>query len=155
MKKIIILMSVVLLITGCSNSSFANSYNNNKKIVEETNSFGLTTKEQLVEDQKMTADIEFTGMDTIWIYEAEEDVEIDMTYLLNVSKGKVKLVLIAPDDTITTVVEVTDESELKDYATSTLLIKKGLNRIKLVAGKDTQVSFELDIEAGEFQELGM
>lgn len=82
-------------------------------------------------------------------------MDVDITYLLKVSNGKAKFVLISPDNTTTLIVESNNESELKDYATNTLQIKKGINRIKLVAGKNTISEFDISIPNGRFQELGM
>ena len=94
-------------------------------------------------------------MDTIWTYESDKNIELDITYLLNVKSGKLKLVLITPDGSITNLIEVTKESDVLDYATNTLQIKKGLNRIKIVADKNTSLEFDISIPNGEFKELGM
>lgn len=46
-----------------------------------------------------------TGMETIWKYQANEDMTLQMVYDLKVTNGKAKLVLITPDDTIITLTE--------------------------------------------------
>lgn len=78
-----------------------------------------------------------------------------MTYILNVTRGKLKLVLISPDNSVTDLIETTNKSDLDDYATNKLQIKKGLNRIKIVAGSNTSVEFSITIPSGEFEELGI
>lgn len=97
----------------------------------------------------------FEGMDTIWNYEATDDMVLEITYLLNAVKGKVKLVLISPDGSLTNVIERSDYGTFTDYATSTIPIKKGTNRLKMVGSKDCSVQFELTIPCGKFKELGV
>jgi hypothetical protein len=101
------------------------------------------------------SDKKIEGMDTIWAYEADKDTMLDITYLLNVSSGKSKLVLIYPDSSVTTIIETTKDSEVVDYATNPMQIKKGLNRIKIVADENTSLEFNISIPNGEFKELGM
>lgn len=93
-------------------------------------------------------------MDTIWTYESEDDIEIEMTYLLKLKKGKAKLVLISPDGTLTNTIEVNKDSVLEDYAVNKLSIKKGINRIKLVAADYAKIEFDIGIDYGTFSELG-
>lgn len=156
MKKVIILILLAILLVGCQNSSFTSIYNDDNKIVSGSNTFSLTNYEQDIDGQRYFGTVNsMDGMDTIWIYEATEDTKIDMRYLLTVQKGKVKLVLISPDKSLTTLVESTNKSDLKDYATNKLFIKKGLNRIKFVADENAKFDFDIIITEGEFQELGL
>ena len=155
MKKGICILFIFLLLTGCSSNYMSSLYNNEKEIASDNNSYNLINPEQTIDSQTFSGNAEFEGMDTIWTYEAADDMDIDMTYLLKLESGKVKLVLISPDDTTTTLIETTEKSHLKDYATSTLHIKKGNNRIKLVAGENTKLDFDISIPDGEFHELGM
>ena len=82
-------------------------------------------------------------------------MELDITYLLNVTRGKVKLVLISPDNSVTTLIERSKGSELVDYATNILQIKKGFNTIKIVANDNASFEFDIRIPKGEFKELSM
>ena len=93
-------------------------------------------------------------MDTVWTYDAAEDVSAELSYSVSVYNGKMKLVLIAPDDSLTTIAEITAETALGAYQKYTVHLKKGKNRIKVVAGKDTKLDIELSIPIGEFEELG-
>lgn len=146
-----------MLLIGCSKNYMMTSiYDNDEKISSTTNSFNLNIEEQSIEGQQYRGHIEkIEGMDTIWTYESDEDKELDMTYLINVTSGKLKLVLISPDNSVTNIVERTNQSDVIDYATNTLYIKKGLNRIKIVAGKDTGAELDITIPNGDFKELGM
>ncbi|MDU6264409.1 MAG: hypothetical protein E6600_07870 [Anaerocolumna aminovalerica] len=63
--------------------------------------------------------------------------------------------LISPDETLTTLIETTKNSDAKDYAVNQIPIKKGLNRIKLVAANNAKIEFDININYGTFDELGM
>lgn len=155
-KYVMIFILMSMLIIGCSKNYMTSIYNDNEKISSDTNSFNLDVKEQSIDGQKFKGVIEkIEGMDTIWTYEADKDTMLDITYLLNVSSGKSKLVLIYPDSSVTTIIETTKDSEVVDYATNPLQIKKGLNRIKIVADENTSLEFNISIPNGEFKELGM
>lgn len=62
-----------------------------KKIASRGNSYNLNVKEQKIDGQKFTGNVEFEGMGTIWRYKIEEDCEMDMQYLLKLSSGKGKI----------------------------------------------------------------
>lgn len=154
-KYIAILLLTAMLLTGCIKNYITSIYNDNEKISSSTNSYNLEVEEN-IDGQQFKASIKkIEGMDTIWTYESDEDMELEMTYLLNVKSGKLKLVLIYPDNSVTNLIETTNKSDISSYATNKLQIKKGLNRIKIVAGKDTSAEFDITIPYGNFEELGM
>lgn len=154
MKKIAVALVSVCVLTGCTVSSI---YSNEDKIISGTNTFNLSEEEQTIEGQKFIAEVQFGGMDTIWICEAGADYEVDIDYSLDLSEGKAKLVLISADGTIADIVESEFEEEdtSEKIGTMTLSLKKGENRIKLIAIDKSEVSFEIEIEDGEFYKLGM
>ena len=155
-KYIMIFIVLSMVLVGCSKNYMASIYNDNEKISSDANSFNLDVDKQSIDGKKSKGVIKkIEGMDTIWTYESDKDMELDMTYLLNVVSGKLKLVLISPDSSVTTLIERSKESEVVDYATNTLQIKKGLNRIKIVANKNTSIEFNIIIPNGQFNELGM
>lgn len=155
-KYVMIFIVLSIVLVGCSKNHIDSVYNDNEKISSNTNSFNLDVDKQSIDGQEFKGVIKkIEGMDTIWTYESNKDMELDMTYLLNVASGKLKLVLISPDNSVTTLIERSKESEVVDCATNTLQIKKGLNRIKLVANKNTRIEFNIIIPNGEFKELGM
>lgn len=155
-KYVMIFIVLSMVLVGCSKNYMASIYNDNEKISSDANSFNLDVDKQSIDGQEFKGVIKkIEGMDTIWTYESDKDMELDMTYLLNVVSGKLKLVLISPDSSVTTLIERSKESEVVDYATNTLQIKKGLNRIKIVANKNTSIEFNIIIPNGQFNELGM
>lgn len=67
--------------------------------------------------------------------------------------GKCKVVLISSDNTVNIIFENADNSQNTDYSTTTLYIKSDLNRIKLVADRNTKIEFDFVIDDGKFIEL--
>lgn len=151
-KALAVVFIMMLVLTGCSMGAI---YSNEKKIASDNNSYNLDVKEQKIDGNKFTGNIAFEGMDTIWKYQAEKDSLIDITYLIKLTAGKAKLVLISPDGDVVNIVETTDKSDLMEASTTSLSLKKGENRIKLVAADNAKISFEIGIEVGDFLELGM
>lgn len=92
------------------------------------------------------------GMDTIWVFDAEEDKSLDITYTINVFSGKMKLVLINPKGDVSIIAEC--DTEMSEPVQSTLNVESGNNRIKIVAGENTKFDIEISIQEGEFKELG-
>lgn len=164
MKKIILLLcTLVLLCTGCGVDVISNVYSNNEKIASEENSFNLVGDDtkvngieaQGIENQKYFATIGFEGMDTIWEYTCESDTTINISYLLSVSAGKSKIVLISPNGDLTTIVENTDNSTQENLETISVALKEGKNRIKLVAADKAVIDMKLEIEVGNFEKVGL
>ena len=91
-------------------------------------------------------------MDTIWVFDAEEDKSLDITYTINVFSGKMKLVLINPKGDVSIIAEC--DTEMSEPIQSTLNVESGNNRIKIVAGENTKFDIEISIQEGEFKELG-
>lgn len=142
----------VCLMTGCANPMVA-IYDNDIKIAGSTNSYNLSNYEQTAEDGHFTASVEkMEGMDTIWVFDAEEDTSLDIAYTLNVSSGKMKLVLINPTGDVSIIAEC--DTEMTEPVQSALNVESGNNRIKIVAGKNTKFDIEITIPEGEFKELG-
>lgn len=62
-----------MLMTGCASNPMAAVYDNDAKIASNTNSYNLNNYEQTAEDGYFTANVEkMEGMDTIWVFDAEE-----------------------------------------------------------------------------------
>lgn len=128
-----------------------NLYNSDKKLAADFNTYNLAHANENVDDHKITGKFEtFEGMIKLWELEAEEDAEITMEYTLHVTKGNVKLVLISPDGTVSTLVEKTGESPDDGADSLKVPVKAGENRIKIVGDKNSGVEFELSMDEGKF-----
>lgn len=146
-------MAVVCFITGCGRNPMLAVYDDDAKIASNTNTYSLINCEQVQSDLHFTASVEkMEGMDTIWVFDAEKDTAVDITYKLNVSSGKMKLVLINPEKEVSVIAEC--DSGMEDFVSDTLDIKKGNNRLKLVAGENTQFDIDFTISHGGLKELG-
>lgn len=157
MKKILFITTICLLIglTGCRQNTMASIYNNEEKIAEDSNSFGYDDIQQEVDNNIFSVSYEkLNGMDTFWVYEANEDMDLDITHQLTVSKGKAKLVHILPDKTNEIITEKNKEITT-DEETSTIFVKKGTNRIKIVAADDANLKMEISIPVGTYEKMGM
>ena len=92
-----------------------------------------------------------SGTRTVWHYDAQKDSDIELNYLLSVTKGgKAKLVLITPDNEVITLVENTDNTVNTEMQSQTVSIKKGNNRIKIVGSNAPKLELKLRIEVGQW-----
>lgn len=142
------------ILAGCGTNPMLAIYDNDAKIASNTNTYSLTNVEQVHSDLHFTASVgKMEGMDTVWVFDAEEDTAVDITYQLNVSSGKAKLVLIDPEKEVSVIVEC--DSKMEEPVQETLDIRKGNNRIKIVAGENTQFDIDFTIsQGGGLKELG-
>jgi hypothetical protein len=156
MKRLIVVCCTIitLLCTGCGINYMSSLYSNDSEISSDTNSFNLDNEEQSIDGQEYIGKLEFEGMDTIWRYNAENDMDIKLSYLLSVNKGKAKLVLINSAGELETLVENKDNIIQNDMETITVPLKKGENRIKIVASNKAQIELKLNANVGEFNKIG-
>ncbi|MCI8736520.1 MAG: hypothetical protein HFI11_05980 [Lachnospiraceae bacterium] len=144
---------MVCVAAGCGFNPMLAVYDDNAKIAGDTNTYNLSNYEQVQSDLHFTASVgKMEGMDTIWVLDAEEDMTVDITYQLSVFSGKMKLVLIDPEKEVSVIVEC--DSEMEETVQSTLDVKKGNNRIKIVAAENTQFDIDMTLSAGGLKELG-
>lgn len=80
----------------------------------------------------------FYGSYTIWIIETKEVSSIKIDYYSKLKKGKFKVVLVTPEKDVESIFEQ------NQYGNTTLPLKKGRNRIKMV-GKDAAGSIKMKI----------
>lgn len=157
MKKILVITVLCLLIglTGCRQNEMTSIYNNERKIAEVSNSFGYDDLQQEIDNNILSISYEkLNGMDTVWLYEANEDMDLDITYQFTVSKGKAKLVHILPDNANQIIIEKNKDTTAAEE-TSTIFLKKGTNRIKIVATDNADLKMEISIPAGAYEKMGM
>lgn len=155
MKKMIVgTLLVAFLLAGRSNA-MADVYDNESKIISNTNSFNLDGIEQEIEGNSYTATIEkMEGMDTVWTLDTEEETTVDIAYDITLYSGKVKVVLLSPDGELTTLAECISDQDNSSNNTS-LSLPQGEYRIKIIAGENTKFDISLSITDGAFHELGL
>jgi outer membrane lipoprotein-sorting protein len=153
MKKTItafLLCSAMIFISGCVDISDKNEiYSDNIRIAQSNDSYMTTGWSGRPSGNEYSVSATFTGMDTIWRYDAENDIDVELAYLLSVSQGgKAKLVLITPDDEVIILSENTDNTQNAEMEYQTVSLKKGNNRIKIVGYDKSKLEFKLHIEVG-------
>lgn len=157
-KKRIILISMVSMIIslfiGCGNNSMDSIYDDNSKIANESDSFGLDKSNETIETESYKGYVELSGSGTVWRYKSNEDFDLEITYNLSVNSGKAKIVLISPDGTVVTLVENTEKAIMEGETSITLPIKKGDNRIKIIGYKKADIDIKLHIDEGTFEIMG-
>ncbi|EJO5347113.1 50S ribosomal protein L7ae [Clostridium botulinum] len=155
-KKIISFIAMatitISLLVGCNNN-MDKIYNDNSKIANEYDTFGLDKSDETIESRIYKGKLKLSGSGTIWTYESSSDINLKVPYLLSVKSGKAKIVLIYPDNKVVNLVENTDKATMKENTSLTLPIKKGKNRIKLVGYKKADIDIELHIEKGTFEKI--
>lgn len=146
---------ISFMISGCIMNTGAKVYDNDEIIAEEYNSYNLYKSSQYIEGNCLTGSAEkLEGMGMVWIFDAPEEVDVNMEGKVTVLSGKAKLVMIAPDDTLTVLREYTGDSKEPHEFTDTFRVEKGRNRIKLIGAKDTRIEYEISIDQGEMKTFG-
>lgn len=154
-KDVMIAILIIYSLTACASNSMVEVYDNDSRIASSSNSYNIINVTQSIEEQKYKGSVEkFEGMETVWIYDASEDETVELTYHATVDSGKMKLVLITPDNSLVTIAEITSKTKLDDCQKYAINLKKGKNRIKVVGEKNTKFDMELSIPVGELSELG-
>lgn len=147
----IMFAAMVLLTVGFMNTG-AKVYDSEEKLVENYDTYSLVNSREFVKDNILSGSAgKMEGMGTIWKYNAEESTDVEITYRIKIFSGKAKLVLISPDDTLTTLAECTEDSDAKQKMTKTFHAEKGKNRIKLVGAKGTKLEYEISIDEGRIR----
>ena len=100
------------------------------------------------------AAMDLTVVANISYNEEENAMDIELSGEMSIKSGKAKLVLILPDNTLILLAEK-DFASNSNEITQTFSVKQGLNRIKLVAEKNTELDLVLASTDGDFQELGI
>lgn len=157
MKKHRFILSVLfisgLVLSGCMLNPASKVYDAEKRIAENHNTYNLVKSVQNIDGNTLSGSADrLEGMGTIWKFKAKEAEEVTVNYKIKVEAGKAKLVYIAPDDEITTLIECTADSE-KQMET-TFSVPKGNNRIKLIGGKNTKIEYEISVDKGSIDSFG-
>lgn len=155
-KKIRVLFCAWMLVfcMGCQTEQtdpMAAIYNDETKISNPYSYYEIAEAEQEINGQSVTGNFsDMNGMVMLWTYDAGKDTALEVRYFFKVTEGKVKLVLVDPDESVHTIAEFTKQDAMSDYEAEALSIREGLSRIKLVGTKDAVVEFDIQISEGDF-----
>lgn len=141
---------IPLLLTGCNSQSKDYLYEDDTELAAESDNYFQYKSNSNTDGPDYTSTIEhFSGMETIWRFNAPSDTTLTGNCDLSVLTGNVKLVLITPDNEITTILESTEDTSVQGLVTIELPVKKGLNRLKLVAKNKAELKMNLDLSEGQ------
>ena len=117
-------------------------YEDDSKIISESDSYSYVHRTSTTSGERLKSKFRLTGMNTIYDIYADEDTTININYNVNITDGKFKIVLIAPDDEVITILEESGEG------TKEINIKSGESRVKIV-GRDAKCDINISIDAKE------
>ena len=154
MKKILvsfILCLSIFVFLGCDTTALNEIYSNDSKIASKGDSYYAARSVSKYFNGEFTMTSTLTGSETIWRYNAPNDLAVDITYsLLLIETGKVKLVLITPNGEVSIIEEITDIITNAESKIKTLSLKKGENRIKIIAYDSARFELKAKINVGNF-----
>lgn len=155
------LIALAFSLSGCAafvsaTATYMNGiYDDDEKIAADYSSYSYNNLKQTLKDSTLDVSGQMTGMDTVWTFTPQEDTEISYTCTLTTQSGRAKLVLVAPDDTVQTLLEVDEDSAEPEDNTYTLPLQAGKNVVKLVCSEKTKFHLTITIEEGSLRTLGM
>ena len=147
--KYVFLMVLCLCFVGCNNEFAETEYENAEKIADSGDRYSkeMSVFNHVNGEYTLTVS-KFNGRETLWTKSYKEECEVTLEVSLALSEGKAKLVHIAADDNVTTLVECTPETCSEESATVPVAMQKGENRLKIVGYdcKDLELKMVFDEE---------
>lgn len=141
---ILILGIMILGITGCSTEFAKEEYDDAEKIVQ--------TRDHTVESNSAFKSVngshsftasKFDGRKTLWKKSLSKNVDVEIQFELSISSGYAKIVYIDSDNTITVLVECSQDDSTKLSGTKIISFTSGLNQLKVVAYDCKDLSLKL------------
>ncbi len=154
MKRVLsalLMLAMLLAASACESVDDSQIYGSDAEITKaDSHSSSLSVYRNDVENTLEMYARDFVGAQTLWTYDADDDGDVAISYSLSVpSDGKAKLVLVAPDDTVSVLAERTVDPETEELQSKTISLMKGKNRIKIVGYDNPTLSLVLSAEVGE------
>jgi hypothetical protein len=120
LKIVIVIVALVTFLTACTLTEKIDDYNNYNKIVQTTTDVTYEAYDGGVEDNNALLRFKgFEGIDTLFVFTAEESVTISVYE--NVQNGKFKVVLVDPYNQV-----------IELHQTTTLSCVEGQYKVKVV-----------------------
>ncbi len=136
-KGVIVLIIISFIVSGLffqtmfSNNTYDDIYDNNNIITSIADSYAYRNRIGKNKNNETKPSFHLSGMETLWEIKSDDETSILVDYFSQVKKGKLKLVIIQPDDIVQTIFEGSGEDKVK------VSLKKERNRIKVV-GKNAK-----------------
>lgn len=132
-SKLILTGILCLLLAGCSNEFAQQEYDSAEKIAQSSDRYSKQSSVFRTIDGGCTLTVaKFDGRETLWSDRVKADQEIELEVSLTLSEGQAKLVHVAEDGTVTTILACTPETAADKAVTKSVAMKKGRNKLKLV-----------------------
>jgi uncharacterized protein YxeA len=147
-KGIMVLIVILVIVSGLffqimfSNTTYDDIYDNNNKITSIADSYAYRNRIGKNKNNETNLSFQLSGMETLWEIKSDHKTSILVDYFSQIEKGKLKLVIIQPDDSVQTIFEGSGEEKVE------VLLKKGSNRIKVV-GKNAKGEINFKILASD------
>ena len=91
----------------------------------------------------------FSGVITLWTYDAPKDGEVEVTYKLSVENDKAMLVFVTGEGEFITILDNDGSYRQNSPDTMTLPVTPGKNRIRLVGSGHAKLEYLLSVDQGE------
>ena len=135
MKKsmILVVVSLCLIMTACSNEFAKQEYDFVYKIVQQEDRYAKETSIfNPIEGGYSLTVSKFDGRETLWSTVLEEDQSMEIDFSFSISEGQAKIVHIDTAGNVTTIIECLPETSTDGFVTKTIALKSGENRLKIV-----------------------
>lgn len=145
-NTLIYIFLVILAIsigTSCNHYQKKDIFDNNSRIVREGDSYSYKDRIGEIDSSSMDLDISgFYGCDTIWYIESNGDNSISLDYNVELIKGRLKLVIISPENKIIKSINKTGSYDIN--------LIEGTSRVKIVGDNakgtiNTSIKYENNI----------
>lgn len=157
MKKRVTITLLVLCLTvfciGCeSKKPYDDIYDSDEKIAMQDQFEAQKEEDSKLDNEsyQYTADV-FSGAKTIWQYNAKEGESIAFAYDLYVYKGKGKLVLVQPDQTIMKIAAANSRGDGNTISDNKITTVKGLYKLKVVGAESPKITITLKFSHGSWE----
>lgn len=154
MKKIVLLIITLALISGCSTSKAASVYDDETLLVESHDIRKLEdTKEEFSTHEYHTT-LKLEGSATVWTIDSKQQQKLNMEYELQVRSGKAKLILIQPDNHIVLLSEkenVEGTVSGSSIPADTVTLQTGISRIRLIGKDMAEINLRISSAQGEMK----
>ncbi len=143
---LICLLGLSALFTGCIYDKTASNYAGKDTIVMEGDQIGINKAFVIKETEgKFSTQFDFNGTYTLWQFDSVEE-NLIFDYELELKKGDLKLVIIDPQNKITTVFEQNGKGKIT--GSENFKLSKGHYRMKLVSKSNSEGKISLKVNCG-------
>lgn len=126
-------------------------YDDEKRLAEKSVTLIAMHSPLSIDANKFVDKARLTGSFDAWEFDANKDSTVEVPYSFYVSQGMAKVILVSPDQKVTTLIE--KEGNIKDHPkTGTLKLKliKGKSMIRIVGKNEAIYGFKMAPPEGNF-----